>query len=343
MIEMKQWPSRPFGGMCLHRNIPFSFLLALVLVPGLALGQPRPIRPASDHAALLHDGAVVSARHGLAYVMRPRGIDAVDLASGRVRWHSDGAAKPIGIVGDRLVAQAEGRAANRLDLVVLDARSGATRESTNIALPAGVKASVTDGPSGSFRVRGNRVDSQLAVRWEATGAAAGDAAQGYLPAEGHDAAPMVTTGAAVVDFAAPKARIQPLTAAAASAAIERPTLQELSEPAVAAGGRQWLSVDGRHVMISERASSGTGIHRHRWTVYERGSGSRLGAMPSLVSAAPFLVVGRTLYHVSPPYAMQRGGKLLERLTSLRAFDLTRGAEAWSVEVRDSSFRGPFPP
>src|SRR5687767_2413840 len=106
MSESKQWPSRPFGDGCIRSSIPFLF--ALVLVPGLALGQPRPIRPASDSAALIHDGALLSPRHGLVYVMRPRGgIDALDLASGRLRWHSDGAARPVGLVEDRLVAQAE--------------------------------------------------------------------------------------------------------------------------------------------------------------------------------------------------------------------------------------------
>lgn len=343
MIESKQWPFRPFGDKCLLRSVP---VLLILLLPGIALAESRSTRPVSDQAALIHDGAVVSPRHGLAYVMRPRGgVDAVDLASGKVRWHSNGGAKPIGLVGDRLVAQAESRAGNRLDLVVLDARSGATRDSTSIELPAGVRASVIDGPSGAFNVRGNRVNSQLAVRWEASGAAAGDAAQGYLPAEGEGEGPAVASGAAVVDFAASKARIQPLTAAATSAAAGRPALQELSEPAVAAaGGRQWLSADGRHVLVSERASSGeSSIHRHRWTVYERASGVRLGAMPSLLAAAPFLVVGRTLYHVSPPYAVQRADKLVEQLTSLRAFDLTNGGELWSVEVRDTAFRGPFPP
>ena len=343
MIESKQWPFWPCGDKCLLRGIP---VLLFLLLPGIALAESRSMRPVSDNAATLHDSAVVSPRHGLAYVMGARGgVDAVDLASGKVRWHSDGGAKPIGLVGDRLVAQVEGRAGNRLNLVVLDARSGATRDSTSIELPAGVRASVTNGPSGSFQVRGNRVDSQLAVSWEASGAAAGDAAQGYLPAEGEGEGPRVATGSAVLDLAAPKARIQPVTAAATAAAIARPALQELSEPAVAAaGGRQWLSADGRHVMVSERAASGdSSIHRHRWTVYERASGARVGAMPALLSTAPFLVVGRTLYHVSPPYAVQRAGKLAEQQTSLRAFDLTNGGELWSVEVRDTAFRGPFPP
>ena len=88
-----------------------------------------------------------------------------------------------------------------------------------------------------------------------------------------------------------------------SAATERPALQELREPAVAAaGGRQWLSADGRHVLLSERASADSGVHRHRWTVYERGSGARLGAMPALVSATPFLVVGA---HALPRLAAVR--------------------------------------
>jgi hypothetical protein len=343
MIESKRWPTRPFGDECALRTV--LSLLILLLLPGLALGESRSMRPVSDPAAALLDGAVVSPRHGLAYVMRPGGgIDALELASGKVRWHSDGAAKPIAMVQNRLVAQAENGAAKQLELVVLDARTGAARESTRVPLPAGVKASVVDVPGGSFRVRADSADSQLVVRWESSGAAAGDPARGYLPADGEGQSPSVASGEALVDFSASKARVQPLTAAA-SAAPERPALQELFTPAIAAaGGQQWLSADGRHVLVSERAElTEFSLNRHQWTIYERASGARLGSMPSLLTAAPFLVVGRTLYHASPPHAMQQAGRLVERPTSLRAVDLTNGAELWNAEVRDSAFRGPFPP
>ena len=91
MIESKQWPFRPCGNKCFLRIFP---VLLILLLPGVALAESR-TRPVSVQAALIHDGAVVSPRHGLAYVMRPRGgVDAVDLASGKVRWHSDLGAKP---------------------------------------------------------------------------------------------------------------------------------------------------------------------------------------------------------------------------------------------------------
>jgi hypothetical protein len=85
------------------------------------------------------------------------------------------------------------------------------------------------------------------------------------------------------------------------------------------------------------------LYRHRWTVYERGSGARLGSVPALVSATPFLVVGTTLYHTAPAHAARQEGKFVERPFALRAVNLKTGAEVWTQAVGETSFKGPFPP
>ena len=153
MNQSKRWPSRPGWGW----SIPTVFLpslLAILLLAGVALGQPRPLQAAvPDHGIALLEGVVISPQQGFAYLMRPGGgIDAVDLASGAVRWRTKSAAKPLAIAAGRLVAQADSRGANALKLVVLDARSGAARDSVRIPLPAGVAATVIDTASSSFRV-----------------------------------------------------------------------------------------------------------------------------------------------------------------------------------------------
>ena len=92
-----------------------------------------------------------------------------------------------------------------------------------------------------------------------------------------------------------------------------------------------------------RASAEFRIDQHRWNVFDRASGAKLGSFRSVVSAAPFVVVGRTLYYTSPPHQMRRGDKMLRRGTMLRAVDLGAGTEAWTKAVRDPAFHGPFPP
>jgi hypothetical protein len=353
--QSKQWPSRPTWVRCIP-SIFLPPLLAILLVPGAALGQPRSVHPAvPDQGIALLEGVVMAPRQGFAYVMRPGGgIDAVDLASGAVRWRSDSAAKPLALAGDRLIAQAESRGANALDLVVLDARSGAARDAVRIPLPAGIAATVVDTPAGSFRVRADSAASKLVVRWEATNLKAVGPAQGYLPAENEGQAPTskalaptVVTGEAVVDLAAPSPRVKTAQEAPSvrSAALARAALQELQTPVVAGTeGRQLLSADGRHVLVTEPIDTAElTLYRHRWTVYERDSGARLGSVPALVSATPFLVVGTTLYHMAPAHAVRQEGRFVEHPAALRAVNLTTGAEAWNKAVRETSYRGPFPP
>lgn len=310
------------------------------------MADSRSMRPAVADGAALLEGVVLSPRHGFAYVMRPGGgLVAVDLASGKVSWRSDKGAKPIALVGDRLLAQADSKGGKVLELVAIDARSGAARESVRIPLPDGVSATLVDTAKGSFRVQATSVGSELTVRWEATGT--DTPAQGYLPyaEDGQQPEIGVTAGEAVLDTASLGVKAEPAVRVTRSAALARVSLEELSAPAVAGGkGRQMLSADGRHVLVTEPVETAEfTLNRHRWTIYERASGARLGSVPAMVSATPFLVVGNTLYHTVPKHAVRKDGKFVENPTSLRAVNLKAGVEAWSAALLETDFRGPFPP
>ena len=280
--------------------------------------------------------------------MRPGGgLAAVDLATGKVQWRSDKGAKPIALVGDRLIAQAENKYA--LELVAIDARSGASRESVRIPLPDGVRATVVDTAAGSFRVQAVSTGTDLTVSWEST---AIGPAQGYMPAVEEGLEPAATveqsgvmTGQAVLDTASMKVKAEPAVRRAQAASLVRSTVEELSSPAVSGvEGRQLLSADGRHVLVTEPVQSQDfTLHRHRWTIYERSSGTRLGSVPAMVSASPFVVIGNTLYHTVPAHAVRRDGKFVENPTSLRAVSLKGGIESWKMALLDTDFRGPFPP
>ncbi len=344
MFKFERWPPRPFLEKCVLRSLPC--LLALLLLPAAAIGQPRQVRPAADEGAegaALLDGVVVAPASGLAFVMRPSGgLEAIDLRSGAVRWKSDAGAKPLALVEGRLLAQAESRGGGDLALVLFDAGSGAVRDSARLPLPAGVRATLVDTPAGSFRARADRADSRLVLSWQASATSAEGAAQGYLPAGSEGMAPAVEGGEAVVDFSRSKLSVVTAPSSAAGSGAARPLLEELRAPA--GTGRRWLSADGRHVLVSEpAAASGFTLDRHRWTVYERASGARLGSIAAPVAAMPFLVAGGTLYHAVPAHAAVRDGRMVEQATALKAIDLASGAERWTAAVADTSFRGPFPP
>jgi hypothetical protein len=294
------------------------------------------------------EGALLVPRLGLGFAMRPGGgIDAVELGDGRVRWHSDQATRPLAVLGDRLVAQADSLHAGSLELVTLDARDGAARASLRVPIAAGVTATAVDSPAGSFRVWAAAADSRLVVRWEHSASSATGPAQGYLPAESEGQVPSVGGGEAVVSVEGSSLRLESASRLrrTAAEAEERPGLEEVSAAAAEGGaGRRFLSADDRHVLVSERVESAEfTLHQHRWTVYERASGARLGALRALVSATPFVVVGTALYYTAPPHVVRREGRLARRGATLRAVDLQSGAEVWAKAVRDSAFRGPFPP
>jgi len=342
--QSKRRPFRPSWGQC----IPAIFLLpvfVVLLLPSAALGQPQSMRAAfPDHGIALLEGVVIAPQLGLAYLMRPSGgIDAVDLARGTVRWHSDSGAKPLALSGNRLIAQAESRGAGTLELVALDTRNGSARDAVRVSLPAGIMATVVDTPAGSFRIRADSADSELVVRWEATGMTV---AQGYLPAADDGLAPSVAAGQAVLDLASPSLRVkaEPAVDIVHSDSLARAALQEVRTPIVAGEGRQMLSADGRHVLVTEPlAAAELTLDRHRWTLYERAGGARLGSVPAMVSATPFLIVGSVLYHTAPAYAVRRDGKFVEQQAALRAVNLKTGAEMWKVTARETAFKGPFPP
>ena len=345
MNQSNRWPFRPtWGRFVLSLVLPP--LLAILLMPGTSMGDSASMRQASSDSAALREGVVLSPRHGFAYVMRPGGLAAVNLANGKVRWRSDKGAKPVALLGDRLIAQADSKGGKALELVALDARSGAVRESVRIPLPAGVAATLVDTAKGSFRVQVSSVGSELMVRWEATGTDA--PLQGYLPyaEDGHQPeAASVVAGEAALDVASLAVKAEPTVRVTRSAAIARAALEELSAPAVTgAPGRQMLSADGRHVLVTEPVDAADfTLNRHRWTLYERASGTRLGSVPAMVSAAPFVVVGNTLYHTVPAHAVRQDGKFVENPASLRAVSLKGGAEAWKMALLETDFRGPFPP
>jgi hypothetical protein len=334
--ESKRWPPRPSWG----RRVLFVSSVLVLLLGAAAPGTAAP----AEHGALLRDGVLVAPTHGLAFVMRPGGgMDALDLASGTVRWHSDGAAKPLALAGDRLIAQRESPVGD-LEIVALDARRGARGASSRVPLPAGVAASVADTAERSFRVYAGAAGSQLVVQWESSAVAAADAPQGYLPAEDTTQSPSLD-GSASLTMEDSQLALKAAPVADATAAVSRPELRQLSTPlAKAVSGRQFLSADGRHVLVAQMADrDASNLYSRRWTVYDRESGARLGSVPALAAASPFVVRGTTLYHVEPAFATRRDGRLVRHPAGLRAVDLQSGNELWKVTIRESDFRGPFPP
>src|SRR5262249_50694735 len=112
----------------------------------------------------------------------------------------------------------------------------------------------------------------------------------------------------------------------------------------AAADAQYLSADGRHLLVSERIGDDSVWEKYRWTVYTADTGQRLGSIVSPFAQAAFFVLGSQLVYEGYPFQRRLpGGGMQDQPLTLRGADLRSGGEQWSRPLRDTSYRGPFPP
>ena len=81
---------------------------------------------------------------------------------------------------------------------------------------------------------------------------------------------------------------------------------------------------------------------YRWTLSTR-DGTALGEMISETSYLPFEVQDRVLLFVTGLRLTNNKGEVSVEMPTLVAFDLAKGARIWTREIRDTVYRGPFPP
>lgn len=351
---MRQSLRRPRTVQCL-----LATTIALALVVLVAPAQAAPARSqhlsANDSSpVLLRDGVIVDLARDVAYVMNREGhIDALRTSDGAVLWSSTEGAKPLAVVDDMLIAQAEPSASGELAFVILDRGAGRTVSKGRVELPEGVWGTVTDRPRATFRAAARPGTDGVVVTWRSS-RLSGEDFQGYVPSPNEGRAPgaqlatrsetprgpEVRQGSATVD---PRSGTVPATAAKAGAvaSAEVATLRAFDGLAEIEG-RKFLSADGRHVLVSRSLGSREVFDRYHWSLYTRG-GALVGEVKSHRSAAPFLVAGSLLMFEGSPYVVKRGEELVDQPLRVVAVDLATGVEAWAQPVLQVDFAGPFPP
>src|SRR5262249_1769751 len=106
---------------------------------------------------------------------------------------------------------------------------------------------------------------------------------------------------------------------------------------------QFLSTDGRHVLVSKRTGDESVWDKYTLTIFDRGTKQRVGGFKPHVSHVPFTVLDSRVIFETGPYARRTRTGVVEEPLKLRAVDLQSGNELWSRQVRDTTYRGPFPP
>lgn len=300
----------------------------------------------------LRPGVIVDLDRRLVYLMSAEGgIDAVDLARGTRAWSTNQAAKPLALAGSLLICQAEFlQGGNELRIVVLDTQQrGKLVVEGTAKLPAGVEGSI-DETLNSLFVASVRFSGGVAfVSWthskrfvKGTPPGPPEIAGEKTQLERASTEPSITSGTLRIDLST--GAMSPAKAEEVPApAPTRPPDLPIGERLAAVSGPQFLSADGRNVLSTQRIGDDKVWDKYRWTIYDRRTGERVGTFRTHLSLAPFFLLDSQTIYETGPYVRRTEKGLVEEPLKIRAVDLRTGLELWAWQVRDTTFRGPFPP
>jgi hypothetical protein len=332
-----------------------SIVLAGVCLPGVVQAQGQ---------STFNLGATVLIDpQGTAYFSRPDGtVTAVRLDSGAQLWTTPKgkAYRPLAVFGKFLVAMQEGggpKAGKHLGVAFLQLVNGGEHLVSWVELPPGAWASVKDGMGASLRTSaaigsGDRVtvtwvsESQPEVRGIAPDSELRPIAPGNEVVAGvkpTTAQAEVHSGAVEIDLSG---RVLPLSRGVAATQLVQPVRQDLSEDQRLKGlpEAQFISADGRHILVSEVTGDDRDFNKYRWTIYPSAAREPIGAIASPFPTAPFVVSGSTLiYQLRPFMVRDPDNKMVRSPLKLVAIDLQTGSKLWEHPVLDTQYYGPFPP
>jgi hypothetical protein len=324
-----------------------QLLVSSYHVPRLAPQQAPP-----EDTFELTPGVIVDVRHNRVYAMNPDGgIHAVDAGNGQTLWTSKLAAKPIGFAEGRVIAQVETPASNRkLVVKALDPSTGKELVTSTTDLPVDVLPSIGRTLKGDFEAFVTATDGSAVVSWEFKQPIQRTIPPGTRselhPPQGVRPLTVppkkVTSGGFRMDLGTGKTSQIDLKnlkeLAPHVAALDLPSEQPQTNPET-----PFLSVDGRFGLISERTASPSDLDQYTLTVVDRQTNARLGKFKSHTSSVRFIVIDSRIIYESTPYSQRQGDQIREEPPSLNGVELATGEHVWSLILRDTTYRGPFPP
>jgi PQQ-like domain len=292
----------------------------------------------------LGPGVIVDLKEKHIYLMTPeRSVEAVNIGTGKTLWSTGEAAKPLGVGNGLLVCQADAPApSSTLNLVVLNAQSGRTVTSGSVALPAQVVAQVDDSLSNKFSARAVAIGDDAFVSWE-------DQA---FPVRGMPPSPDETArvrtiarqAAGTVKFDVRSGRgtlVEP--AAVPKSVLDARPMNLTGAPGAPIDTTQRISIDGRHTLKSKLVGNDSVWDKYEWTIMDNTTDQAIGQVRSHLSQSGFVVADSLIVFETGPFVRKIGSRLVNEPLMLRAVDLRSGNQVWNRRIRDTTYRGPFPP
>ncbi len=286
----------------------------------------------ANDAWTLRDGLLIDPASGQLDYMRPSGgLESVNIADGSTAWKSDAADRPMSLESGELLTQVDTGAAGNMDLARINLTTGKVMGFERLSLPSGVVPNIDQQLGQRFEYR-SMGSAQVVWQFEQKTVSGMPNPDGPAPEVMTGAFALSATG--VSDIAAPSTET-------IAELWQAPTTAP-SSPMTGVSGRQFLAVNGDHVLVSEADSTGTHKNPYLWSIYTA-AGEKLLTTRSPVSYAPFVVVKGQLIFVTQPRTLYNSvGKPDPEPLMLRAISLSTGATSWVRALRDTQYVGPYP-
>ncbi len=254
------------------------------------------------------------------------GVACVSVDDGRELWFARDIALPVSVADGQLLAVRDADNAG-LAYAWVDADSGKRLAAGSVDLPDSVRALIDERLGESFAIDA----TASGFDWHYRRAEV----RGTPPSEDESVAKRADAvdmrGAFEIDW-----EQRALIEAEFDATKAPRRAVEIGTPNPS-GPRTFRSQSDAFRLISERQDG-----RYRWTI-SSAEGQTLGTINSDYSYRPFEVVAGRLLFVTP-LAMRRSGTDVDlSMPSLVAYDLASGERVWQRELRDTRYRGPYPP
>jgi hypothetical protein len=319
--------------------------LALMLVSTIAFAASH--NPGNEMESLeLRPGVIVDLKENRIYLMSPKQtVEAVEIGTGQTLWSTGDAAKPLAASDGLLVCQADAPApSSNLNLVVLNAQDGRSVTTGSVALPSGVVTQVDDTLSSKFSARAVTIGEDSFVLWDhQTLPVRGmpplpDESAQVLAAE----QPQKESGTVKLNVRTGDASLLEPAAVPQAVRDARPMILT-GPPGVPPDPTQRISIDGNHTLKSKRIGDDSVWDKYQWTIINNETGTKVGQLRSHLSQSGFVVVDSRIIFETGPYVRSTESGLVAEPTMVRMVDLLSGDQVWSRPVRDTVYRGPFPP
>ena len=303
------------------------------------------------------DGVVYDPQHNRVFIMLPNGgIRAIDVETGQALWTTRQADRPLAVVAGRVVGQIDAPQTRKtLGLIVIDSQSGERLATGSQELPGSFSPAVNETLQGRFDIDARTAGADLMVRWEFKERPARALPPGVaepLPARFASPAPLdspervgTTAGVFTMNLTSGKTHSLNLTVPASPPRAETRALQP-NQWVPDLPGDQFLTKDGRHIAVSHRSANVKDWEKYTIAVYDRKTKQSKGRFRCFVAAPPLLVVqGTRVLWLSEPYQHRPSADaaMQSKPRQLHCVRLSNGSSLWAHEVRDTSYRGPFPP